>query len=75
MNKNNHLKTDPNKRSVYKEIQRKSDLSDLITKRQNGKELQKRNSFFTNIDWSEIKIFESNGYSWQPKNKTINTGV
>ena len=75
MNKNKYLKTNPNMRPEYKEIQRKIDLSDLINKKFTGSVLQKRNSIFTNIDWTEIKTFESNGYSWQPKNKTIKTGV
>jgi len=75
MKKRKYLKIDPNRRSEDKELQRKKDLSDLINKRVTGNDLQKRNSIFTNIDWSEVKIFESNGYSWQANIKSIKTGV
>jgi hypothetical protein len=75
MNKRKFIKTDPNNRSDYKELQRKQDLSDLINKRLSGNALQKRNSIFTNIDWSEVKIFEPNGYSWQANNRSIKSEV
>ncbi len=71
MNKIKNLKTDPNRRSEYKKLQRRQDLSDLTNKRLSGKELQKRNSIFTNIDWSEVRISESDGYNWQVNNRTV----
>jgi len=65
MKNNQDLKTDPNKRSEYKKLQREKDLFNLKNKKISRTTLQKRNSIFTGIDWSQIEIYEPDGYTWK----------
>lgn len=59
-------KLDPYKRAEEKQLQRNQDVIDLINGRFSRTELQKRNSVFSGIDWSEVEISETNGYIWKP---------
>lgn len=59
-------KLDPRKRAEQKRLERNQDTIDLMNGRFSQAELQKRNSMFSGIDWSEVEIFEANGYSWKP---------
>jgi hypothetical protein len=62
----NIQKLDPHQRAEEKRLQRNQDIIDLMSGRFSQTELQKRNSMFSGIDWSEVEIFEPNGYSWKP---------
>ncbi len=59
-------KLDPNKRTEEKQLRRNQDVIDLMSGKFSRAELQKRNSMFSGIDWSEVEISEANGYSWKP---------
>jgi hypothetical protein len=58
---------DLHKRLQQKQSQRNQDVADLESKRFSRIELQRRNSMFSGIDWSEVEICEPGGYSWQAK--------
>lgn len=59
-------KLDPHKRAEEKRLRRNQDFIDLVSGRFSRTELQKRNSMFSGIDWSEVEISEANGYTWKP---------
>ncbi len=59
-------KLDPHKRAEEKRLRRNQDFIDLISGTFSRTELQKRNSMFSGIDWSEVEIYEANGYTWKP---------
>ncbi len=65
MKTSKNIETDPTRRSEYKELQRKRDFFDIANKKISRKALQERNSIFTGIDWSQVKISEQNGFNWQ----------
>ncbi len=67
MNISNSQTFDLHKRIQQKQFQRKQDAIDLKSKKFSRIELQRRNSMFSGIDWSEVEIFEPIGYNWQPK--------
>ncbi len=48
-----------------KQRQREKDIRALKEKRITKRELQEQNSMFSGIDWSEVTIFEPNGYKWK----------
>lgn len=64
-------KLDPHKRAEEKQLQRNQDVIDLMSGKFSRTELQKRNSMFSGIDWSEVEVFEAGGYSWKPRNPVI----
>jgi hypothetical protein len=59
-------KLDPHKRAEEKRLRRNQDFIDLVSGRFSRTELQKRNSMFSGIDWSEVEISEANGYTRKP---------
>ncbi len=63
----NSQKFDLHKRVQQKQLHRNQDIIDLISKKFSRSELQRRNSMFSGIDWSEVEIFEPSGYNWQPE--------
>ena len=56
---------DCDKRAKQKQLQRDQDIKDLTSKKYSREDLQEKNSIFSGIDWSEVIIFEPNGYSWR----------
>ena len=64
MSKAINLDTNADNRSELKELQRKHDLYEILEKKRSRTEIQKRNSIFSQIKWSEVTIFEPDGCVW-----------
>ncbi|MCP4352101.1 MAG: hypothetical protein GY795_42095 [Desulfobacterales bacterium] len=60
-------KFDLHKRVQQKQYHRNQDVIDLISKKLSRIDLQRRNSMFSGIDWSEVEVFEPSGYNWRVK--------
>lgn len=62
----NIQKLDPHKRAEQKQLRRNQDIIDMISGKFSRNELQRQNSMFSGIDWSEVEISEPCGYNWKP---------
>jgi hypothetical protein len=62
----NIQKLDPHKRAEQKQLRRNQDIIDMMSGKFSRSELQRRNSMFSGIDWSEVEISEPCGYNWKP---------